>query len=161
MVRVFIIAVLVFITVSIGVAISYYLEFQPNFIYVNGGESVQVGPVKYIIEHIGEHNGDKKTSPEHTFVQISIIAENLDKESTRMNGGQFYILDENDVKVQPVYGNFSENDLLNDMLEQHVPISFTTQFDIPYDENKQYRIGILPTKEQASMDIGMVCIINC
>jgi len=161
MVRVFIIAVLVFITVSIGVAISYYLEFQPNFIYVNGGESVQVGPVKYIIEHIGEHNGDKKTSPEHTFVQISIIAENLDKESTRMNGGQFYILDENDAKVQPVYGNFSENDLLNDMLEQHVPISFTTQFDIPYDENKQYRIGILPTKEQASMDIGMVCIINC
>jgi len=161
MVRVFIIAVLVFITVSIGVAISYYLEFQPNFIYVNGGESVQVGPVKYIIEHIGEHNGDKKTSPEHTFVQISIIAENLDKESTRMNGGQFYILDENDAKVQPVYGNFSENDLLNDMLEQHVPISFTTQFDIPFDENKQYRIGILPTKEQASMDIGIVCIINC
>ncbi len=47
------------------------------------------------------------------------------------------------------------------MLEQHVPISFTTQFDIPYDENKQYRIGILPTKEQSSMDIGIVCIINC
>jgi len=161
MVRVFIIAVLVFITVSIGVAISYYLEFQPNFIYVNGGESVQVGPVKYIIEHIGEHNGDKKTSPEHTFVQISIIAENLDKESTRMNGGQFYILDENDAKVQPVYGNFSENDLLNDMLEQHVPVSYTTQFDIPFDENKQYRIGIKPTKEQSSMDIGIVCIINC
>ncbi len=161
MVRVFIIAVVVGITVSIGVAIAYYLEFQPNFIHVGGGEPVQVGPVKYIIEHIGEHAGDEKTSPEHTFVQISIIAENLGKESTRMSGGQFYIIDENDAKVQPVYGNFSENDLLNDMLEQHVPISFTTQFDIPYDENKQYRIGILPTKEQASMDIGIVCIINC
>ena len=161
MVRVFIIAVMVAITVSIGFAIWAYLEWQPNFIYVNGGESVQVGPVKYIIEYIGEHNGDEKTSPEYTFVQISIIAENLGKEDTRMNGGQFYILDENDAKVQPVYGNFSENDLLNDMLEQQVPISFTTQFDIPYDENKQYRIGILPTKEQSSMDIGIVCIINC
>jgi len=161
MVRVFIIAVMVGITVSIGFAIWSYLEWQPNFIFVNGGESVQVGPVKYIIEHIGEHYGDEKTSPEHTFVQISIIAENLGKESTRMNGGQFYILDENDAKVQPVYGNFSENDLLNDMLEQHVPVSFTTQFDVPYDENKQYRIGILPTKEQSSMDIGIVCIINC
>jgi len=161
MVRVFIIAVIVGITVSIGFAIVYYLEFQPNFIYVNGGESVQVGPVKYIIEYIGEHDGDEKTSPEHTFVQISIIAENLGKESTRMSGGQFYIIDENDAKVQPVYGGFSENDLLNDMLDQHVPVSYTTQFDIPYDENKQYRIGILPTKEQSSMDIGIVCIINC
>jgi len=155
------IVVIVAVIVSSGVAISFYLEFQPNFIYVNGGESVQVGPVKYIIEYIGEHSGDKKTSPEHTFVQISIIAENLGKESTRMNGGQFYILDENDAKVQPVYGSFSENDLLNDMLEQHVPVSYTTQFDIPFDENKQYRIGILPTKEQSSMDIGIVCIINC
>ena len=161
MARVFIIAVVAVIIVSIGFAIWSYLEWQPNFILVNGGESVQVGPVKYIIEHIGEHNGDEKTSPEHTFVQISIIAENLGKESTRMSGGQFYILDENDAKVQPVYGNFSENDLLNDILEQHVPVSYTTQFDIPYDENKQYRIGIKPTKEQASMDIGMVCIINC
>ena len=161
MVRVFIITVVAVIIVSIGFAIWSYLEWQPNFILVSGGESVQVGPVKYIIEHIGEHNGDEKTSPEHTFVQISIIAENLGKESTRMSGGQFYILDENDAKVQPVYGNFSENDLLNDMLEQHVPVFYTTQFDIPYDENKQYRIGIKPTKEQASMDIGMVCIINC
>ena len=161
MARVFIIAVVAVIIVSIGFAIWSYLEWQPNFILVNGGESVQVGPVKYIIEHIGEHDGDEKTSPEHTFVQISIIAENLGKESTRMSGGQFYILDENDAKVQPVYGNFSENDLLNDMLEQHVPVFYTTQFDIPYDENKQYRIGIKPTKEQASMDIGMVCIINC
>ena len=161
MARVFIIAVVAVIIVSIGFAIWSYLEWQPNFILVNGGESVQVGPVKYIIEHIGEHDGDEKTSPEHTFVQISIIAENLGKESTRMSGGQFYILDENDAKVQPVYGNFSENDLLNDILEQHVPVSYTTQFDIPYDENKQYRIGIKPTKEQASMDIGMVCIINC
>jgi len=161
MVRVFIIAVMVAITVSIGFAIWAYLEWQPNFIYVNGGESVQVGPVKYIIEYIGEHSGDENTSPEHTFVQISIIAENVGKESTRMTGGQFHIFNEDNTRVQPVYGNFSENDLLNDILEQHVPVFYTTQFDIPYDENKQYRIGIKPTKEQASMDIGMVCIINC
>lgn len=161
MVRVFIIAVIVGVTVSIGVAISFYLEFQPNIINVNEGESVQVGPVKYMIEYIGEHNGDDETRPEHTFVQISIIAENLGKESTKMSGGQFYIIDESNTKLQPVYGNFSESDLLNDILEQHEPVSFTTQFDVIYDKNKQYRIGILPTKEQSSRDIGIVCIINC
>ena len=78
-----------------------------------------------------------------------------------MTGGQFYILDENDKKVQPVYGNFSDNDLLTYMLVPNVPVSFTTQFDVPFDENKQYRIGILPTKEQSSRDIGIVCVTNC
>ncbi|MEN8252382.1 MAG: peptidylprolyl isomerase, partial [Patescibacteria group bacterium] len=118
------------IIVSIGIALSYYVEFQPNFIYVNAGEPVKVGPVKYIVEYIGEHDGDEKTRPKNTFFQISIIAENEGKEETRMSGGQFYILDKDDKKIQPVYGNFSENDLLNDLLEPKIPVSFTTQFDI-------------------------------
>jgi len=47
------------------------------------------------------------------------------------------------------------------LLEPNQPVSYTTQFDIPFDENKQYRIGILPTKEQASIDIGIICVTNC
>ena len=161
MVNMLLVIIPVVVIASIGLAISYYIEFQPNFIYVNAGEPIQVGPVKYIIEYIGVHSGDEKTPPEYTFVQISITAENLGKVTTYMTGGQFYILDENDAKSQPVYGGFSDNDLLNDDLEPNTPVSYTTQFDIPYDENKQYRIGILATKEQSSMDIGIICIINC
>jgi hypothetical protein len=107
------------------------------------------------------YDGDENTKPKNTFFQISIIAENEGDEATRISGGQFYILDENDAKIQPVFGNFSSNDLLNKILEPKVPISFTTQFDIPFDENKQYRIGILPTKQQDSRDIGVVCLTNC
>ena len=161
MARIAIVIVGVAIIVSIGFALFYYVEFQPNFINVNGGESVKVGPIKYTIEYIGQHNGDENTKPENTFFQISIIAENEGVEASKMTGGQFYILDENDKKVQPVYGSFSENDLLTYMLEPNVPVSFTTQFDVPFDENKQYRIGILPTKEQSSRDIGIVCVTNC
>jgi len=159
--KILIILIVAGVIATIGLALSYYVAFQPNFIYVNAGEPIQVGPVKYIIEYIGENNGDEKTRPEHTFIEISIVAENLGERTTYMTGGQFYILDENDDKYQPVYGNFSENDLLNDLLEPNQPVSYTTQFDIPFDENKQYRIGILPTKEQASIDIGIICVTNC
>ncbi len=161
MARIAIVIVGVAIIVSIGFALFYYVEFQPNFINVNGGEPVKVGPIKYTIEYIGQHNGDENTKPENTFFQISIMVENEGAEASKMTGGQFYILDENDKKVQPVYGSFSDNDLLTYMLEPNVPVSFTTQFDVPFDGNIQYRIGILPTKEQASRDIGIVCVTNC
>jgi len=161
MVRITIVIVGVAIAVSVGLALSFYVEFQPNFIKVNEGEPVKVGPIKYTIEYIGQHNGDENTKPENTFFQISIIAENEGAEASKMTGGQFYILDENDKKVQPVYGSFSDNDLLTYMLEPNVPVSFTTQFDVPFDGNEQYRIGILPTKEQSSRDIGIVCVTNC
>ena len=161
MVRIGIIIISVAIIVSIGLAISYYIAYQPNFIDVNSGEPVQVGPVKYIVEHIGEHNGNEETRPEHVFFQIQITVENLSEEKTRITGGQFYILNEDDDKIQPVYGNFSENDLLNNFLEPHEQVLYTTQFDLEYDETKQYRVGILPTKQQASIDIGIICVTNC
>ena len=87
MVRIGIIIISVAIIVSIGFAISFYIAYQPNFIDVNSGEPVQVGPVKYIVEHIGEHNGNEETRPEHIFFQIQIIVENLSEEKTRINGG--------------------------------------------------------------------------
>jgi len=159
--RILIVGVIAGVIISIGLAFFYYVEFQPTFINVNAGEPVQIGPVRYVIEHIGEHNGDKETRPEHTFFQISILAENLSDEETRMTGGQFYIIDENDVKRQPIYGNFSDLDLFWHYLKPNESTSWTTQFDIPYDESKQYKVGIVPTKEQSSMDIGIVCLTNC
>ncbi len=159
--RIAIVIVIAAVIASIGIAFSYYVEFQPNFLNVNAGESVKVGPVKYIVEYIGNHDGNEKTKAETTFFQISITVENVGKEETKITGGQFYILDENDNKVQPVYGNFSENDLLTDILKPNTAMSYTTQFDVQFDENKQYRIGILPTKEQSSRDIGIICVVNC
>ena len=39
----------------------------------------------------------------------------------------------------------------------------TTQFDIPYDDEMQYRVAILPDKFglQDSKERGFVCIKNC
>jgi len=146
---------------SISLAGYFVILVQPNFINVNAGEPVQVGPVSYTIDYIGNHNGDKDTIPENTFFQISIIVENLGEESTMISGGQFYILDINNTKIQPTFGNFSDIDLLRLWIEPKEPITRTTQFDIEYDKDAQYRIGILASKLQSSPDIGIVCVTNC
>jgi hypothetical protein len=149
------------VAASIAFATFMYSEYQPNFITVKAGEPFQVGPVLYTIEHIGQHEGDKDIKPEEIFFQIQINAENVGSTTTLLSGGQFYLLDETDKKYRAVYGDFSDNDLYNDVLKPNEPITRTTQFDIFYDENKSYRIGILPTKEQSSNDIGIVCVQNC
>ncbi len=149
------------IVASIGFASFMYYQYQPNFIFVESGEPVQVGPVVYTIKPLGIHEGDSKTQADGEFFQIQINAENLDSEETRMSGGQFYLLDDADKKYIAVYGNFTEQDLLRDFLQPNMPVSWMTQFDIPYDEEMTYRIGILPTKIQSSRDIGIICVQNC
>jgi hypothetical protein len=149
------------IVASMVFATYMYSEYQPNFIAVQAGESVQVGPVVYTIEHIGQHKGDKDIQPEEIFFQIRISAKNIGSTTTLLSGGQFYLLDENDKKHRALFGDFSEEDLFNDELKPDESITRTTQFDILYDEEKSYRIGILPTKEQSSIDIGIVCVQNC
>lgn len=149
------------IAVSMVFATYMYSEYQPNFITVQAGQPVQVGPVVYAVEHIGQHNGDKDIQPDEIFFQIRISAENIGTTTTLLSGGQFYLLDENDKKYRAIYGDFSDEDLFNDDLKPNVPLTRTTQFDILYDENKRYRIGILPVKEQSSNDIGLVCVQNC
>lgn len=161
MIKIGIVLVVAGIIISIGVAITFYIEYQPNFITVNAGEPVQVGPVKYIITHIGEHNGNSDYRPENTFFLIQIIAENTSDGTTRLTGGQFYVLSNNNEKQQAVFGGFSDDDLFNDILKPNTPVTWKTQFDIPYDENVKYSIGIIPSKAQSSNDIGMVCVTNC
>ncbi len=157
-----IIGIVVGVIVSSMLFASYmFSEFQPNFKLVESGESVQVGPVLYTIEPIGLYGGNAETKPEGNFFQIQIIAENLNSEVTRMSGGQFYLLDESDRKFQAVYGNFSDMDLLAHQLEANTPVTWMTQFDIPYEEESTYRVGILPTKIQSSRDIGIICVQNC
>jgi len=159
-----------FLTIGIIIAVivgsmifaSYmYLEYQPNFKLVEAGMPVQVGPIIYTVEYLGTHKGDDDIKPENIFFKIKIIAENIGTSTTILSGGQFYLLDEDDTKHRAVFGEFSNEDLFNDELKPNDSISRTTQFDIPFDKEAKYRIGILPSKDQSSNDIGIICILNC
>ena len=149
------------IAVSMVFATYMYYEYQPNFKLVEAGQPVQVGPVIYTVAHIGMHEGDDDIKPEEVFFQIKITAENVGSTTTLLSGGQFYLLDKNENKHRAVFGEFSNEDLFNDKLEPNDSVTRTTQFDILFDEEETYRIGILPTKEQSSNDIGIICVLNC
>lgn len=149
------------IAISMSFATYMYYEYQPNFILVEEGQPVQVGPIIYTVEHLEMHDGDDDIKPKDIFFKIGITAENVGTTTTLLSGGQFYLLDKNDKKYRAVYGEFSKEDLFNDDLKPNESLTRTTQFDIPFDKDMKYRIGILPTKEQSSNDIGIICVLNC
>ena len=156
-----IVIVVVAIIVSIVVANFAYTQYQTNYIETTAGETVKVGPVEYIITFEGTHEGSKEVKPENTFVMIGIFAENVSKDKTVISGGQFYIVDEKNQKHKAVYGPFSSKELGLEGLDPGKPIERTTQFDIPFDEDVQYKIIIRPQKDQSTIDTAVICITNC
>lgn len=149
------------IIASMAIAMFMYTQYTTNFIESTAGETVTVGPVEYVVTFEGTHEGSKEVVPENTFVMIGITAKNIGDEKTLFSGGQLYIVDEKEQKHEAVYGEFSTKDLLVEWLEPDQTIEKTTQFDIPFDEEKQYKIIIRPQKEQSTVDTALICITNC
>ncbi len=146
---------------SMAAGMYMYTQYQTNFVASVAGETFSVGPVEYTITFEGTHTGSKEVTPENMFVMIGISAKNTGDEKTLLSGGQFYIIDEKEQKHEAVYGEFSSKDLLLEWLEPNKPVEKTTQFDIPFDEEKQYKIIIRPQKEQSTTDTAVICITNC
>ena len=149
------------IIASMAIAMFMYTQYTTNFIESTAGETITVGPVEYVVTFEGTHEGSKEVVPENTFVMIGITAKNNSDEKTLLSGGQLYIVDEKEQKHEAVYGEFSSKDLLVEWLEPGESIERTTQFDIPFDEEKQYKIIIRPQKEQSTVDTALICVTNC
>ena len=161
MIRFGVIAVIAAAIATMIIANYAYIQYQTNFIEAEEGETVKVGPVEYIITFEGTHEGTKQVTPENTFVSIGITAKNVGDEKTVLSGGQFYIVDEREQKHEAVFGEFSAKDLLIEAIEPGKTVERTTQFDIPFDDEKQYKIIVRPQKEQSTVDTAVVCITNC
>ena len=146
---------------SMAGAMYMYTQYQTNFIEAKAGESVKVGPMQYAVTFDGTHQGNKETLPENTFLKIKIDVKNTSQEKQRLSGGQFYLIDQNEQKHEEVYGNFSPEDLVDDVLEPGESASWTTQFDVDFNELQQYNIIIRPTKQQSTVDTALICITNC
>ena len=161
MVRMGLVIVIGAIIGSMVLANYMYTQYQTNFIEVNEGETVTVGPVEYVVTFEGTHEGSKEIQPENTFVKIGITAKNTGDEKTLLSGGQFYLIDEKDQKNKAVFGEFTSKDLWLEWLEPNKAIEVTTQFDIPFDEDANYKIVIRPQKEQSTVDTASICLTNC
>ena len=183
------IGTLIMLGIVIGsICISMYLFSDYRFVDVieESEGSVTTGGVEFYVNHIGNYEILEKNKEyaeiektqgvkgiatseiaEGVYFQIQITAHNISTETVRFTGGQFHLYDIDNTKYDAVYIGYDTSegteelsvvDLLPDGF-----ITVTTQFDIPYDDEMKYSIGIIPDRFglQDSQERGFICIKNC
>jgi len=171
---------------SICVSMYLFLDNQLVDITEESGDSITVNNVEFNISHIGNYETLEKTKEykelektqaikglatseiaEGVYFQIQITAHNIGTETVRFTGGQFHLYDIDKTKYDAVFigyadsGNIVELSLVD--LLPNGSVTVTTQFDIPYDDEMKYSVGIIPDRFglQDSQERGFVCIKNC
>ena len=172
-----------------SICVSMYLFLDGQTVTITGepGNSITVGNVEFNIIHIGNYETLEKTEEfreeeqktetvkrlatneiaEGVYFQIQITAHNIGAETVRFSGGQFYLFDINQEKYDAVFIGYAGSDIIEELSRVDLlpgsSVTVTTQFDIPYDEEMKYTVGILPDRFglQESEERGFVCIKNC
>jgi len=171
---------------SICISLSLFLDERLVDITEESGDSVTVNNVEFNIRYIGNYESLEKTEEykelektqvvkgletseiaEEVYFQIQITAHNIGTETVRFTGGQFYLFDINQEKYDAIFIGYAGSDIIEELSRVDLlpgsSVTVTTQFDIPYDEEMKYTVGILPDRFglQESQERGFVCIKNC
>ena len=186
MVKIGAIIVIAGIFISIGVAFLFYGEESFREVKVSSwGEPIMVGPINFDVQYVANFDFLEKTKavkeweqrqieefgimdptkekPDGVFFQIQITAENMEDEIIEFTGGEFYLYDIDDKKWAASFVGYGDPELSEVKLEQNKAVTVTTQFDIPYDEEMVYRVGIVPNRfgMEQTTEIAFICIKNC
>ena len=170
---------------SIGIAFYFYSQETYREVVVSDlGEATMVGEVKFDIHYVANYEILEKTkeftdfertqieqgltegtseTPEGTYFQIQITAENKGSETTTLTGGQFHLYDNKNTRYGASFVGYGADELSMVDLEPNNAVTVTTQFDIPYDEEMTYKVGIVPNRFglQQTQEIAFICIKNC
>ena len=183
------IGTLIMLGIVIGsICISMHLFLGEQVVDITGesGGSITVGGVEFYVNHIGNYEILEKTKEyteiekkeaikglatseiaEGVYFQIQITAHNIGTESVRFTGGQFYLYDIDKTKYDAVFIGYADSGGIEELsvvdLLPNGSITVTTQFDIPYDDEMKYTVGIIPNRFglQDSQERGFICIKNC
>ena len=185
MVRVGGIIVIASVFAIIGVSFYFYsFEVLTDVKVSSFGEPVQVGDIMFEIQYVANFEFLGKTKefkiaeqseidrglieasnekPTHTYFQIQVTAENKGDEIVRLTGGQLHLYDDSNTRFSPVFIGYGETELSLVDLEPQKAVTLTTQFDIEYDEEMLYRVGIVPNRHgmDGTQEIAFICIKNC
>jgi len=171
---------------SISISLYLFLDGRLVDITEESGDLITVSNVEFNISYIGNYESLEKTKEykelektqaikglatseiaEGDYFLIQITAQNIGAETVRFSGGQFYLFDINQEKYDAVFIGYAGSDIIEELSRVDLlpgsSVTVTTQFDIPYDEEMKYTIGILPDRIglQDSEERGFVCIKNC
>lgn len=171
---------------SISVSMYLFLDNQFVDIFEESGGSITVGNVEFYVNHIGNYEILEKTKgyteiektqvvkglvtseiAEGVYFQIQITAHNIGTETVRFTGGQFHLYDIDKTKYDAVFIGYADSGGIEELsvvdLLPNGSVTVTTQFDIPYDDEMRYTVGIIPDRFglQDSQERGFVCMKNC
>ena len=171
---------------SICISLHLFLDGQFVDIIEETDSSITVGDVEFYVNHVGNHEILEKTKEyieiekaqlvkdlvtsemaDGVYFQIQITAHNIGTETVRFTGGQFHLYDIDKTKYEAVFIGYDSLDGMEELsvidLLPNASTTVTTQFDIPYDDEMKYTIGIIPDKFglQNSQERGFICIKNC
>jgi len=167
---------------SISVSMFWFMDNLTIDVTSESGELVQVGGVEFDVQFVSYYEILEKKSeylefekdliikgistsetPDGIYFQIQITAHNVGTETVRITGGQFHLLDIDRTKYDAVFIGYGDNELSLIDLEPNNSVTVTTQFDIPYDDQMEYRVGIIPDRYglQESQERGFICVKNC
>ena len=167
---------------SVSVSMLLFLDNLTVDVISESGERVKINDVEFDIRFVSYYEILEKTKeymesekaleikgistseiPEGIYFQIQITAHNIGTETVRITGGQFYLFDINDNKYDAVFIGYGDNELSLLDLEPNNSLTVTTQFDIPYDDQMKYKVGIIPDRYglQDSQERGFICVKNC
>ena len=153
MVRLGMVVVIGGVVISMGVAMVFFLEYQPNVLEAQLGQQITIGPVTYTLSYEGLEKGSKEIESDRMFMKIGILAEDSNGEMITAEKKQFILLDKNRAHTEPTHGIFVEG---SPQILAYFPLE-----EDKLDDEFQYKIMVRPTKEQRSTDLGFVCVTNC
>ena len=173
---------------SISVSMIIFWESQTTSKFLEYSDEINVGNVKFDVQYVTNYEILEKEKaqqefqelyletgpnpgllsqsseiPEGVYFQIQITANNTGNETVELTGGNFFLYDINNNKYSAKFIGYGENELTVLELEPNNPITVTTQFDIQYDDEMKYTVGIIPNKYglQDSQERAFICIKNC
>ena len=167
---------------SISVSMFYFIDNLTIDVTSESGESIQISDVEFDVQFVSTYEILEKKSeyiefekdlvakgistsetPDGIYFQIQITAHNMGTEAVRITGGQIYLFDSNNTKYDAVFIGYGDGELSLIDLEPNNSVIVTTQFDIPYDDQMKYSVGIIPDRYglQDSQERGFICVKNC
>ena len=171
---------------SICFSIFWFVDERYVDITGKSDDTITVGGVEFYVNHIGNYEILEKTKEyteiektqavkglatsekaEGVYFQIKITAQNIGTETVRFTGGQFHLYDIDRTKYDAVFIGYDSSDGTEELsvvdLLPNGSVTVTTQFDIPYDDEMKYSVGIIPDRFglQNSQERGFICIKNC
>jgi len=126
------------------------------------GETIMMNDIVYKVT--GEPrfwNGDYFNNPAGIYYRVPIQIENFEKTQQEIRNHQFTLIDEKDREFPIEYLGATGNAIMPwEELNPNLPKKFSLYFDVPYDENLQYRLEISSHKK-LSFDTIEICVENC